>query len=177
MTGRLIIITGVQAAGKTTVGRALAGLLPRAVHVDGDAVHRFVVSGEIPYDVPPPPGATEQLYLRYRGSLAVARVYRDAGFDAVFTDNIFGATLPDVLEMAAGPVHLIVLDPDHATVVARETARDKTGYTDRITPELLMSALREETPRWGLWWDSTGETAQQTAAALSSRLAEAVVHP
>ncbi|MEQ7010344.1 hypothetical protein ABN028_29615 [Actinopolymorpha sp. B17G11] len=89
--GRLLLITGASAAGKTTVGHEVASLLSRAVHIDGDAMQRFVVSGAVPMDVPPPPGAVEQLTLRYAAAMTVSSLYRRAGFDAVITDNVFEA--------------------------------------------------------------------------------------
>lgn len=177
MTARLILITGAQAAGKTTIGAALARLLPQAVHIDGDIVHDFVVSGAIGMDVPPPAGALEQLYLRYRGSLAVANVYRDKGFDAIVTDNMFGPALTDVIAMGhdSGDVHVVVLDPDVAVIADRERGRDKTGYSETLTPRVLVDALRNDTPRVGLWHDNATETVAQTAARLLQRLDEALV--
>lgn len=97
MIGRLFVITGITASGKTTVGHALAARLPRSVHIDGDWVQRFVVSGAVPMDLPPPSGAIEQLRLRYAGAVAAARVYRHAGFDAVVSDNIFADEVPRVV--------------------------------------------------------------------------------
>lgn len=177
MIGRLILITGAQAAGKTTIGDALARLLPKAVHVDGDAIQGFVKSGAIGMDLPPPPGAMEQLYLRYRGSIAVANVYRDSGFDAVVTDNMFGETLADVVAMGheTGDVHVIVLDVDAAVVEQRDRDRDKTGYTATLTAKALIDSLRTETARIGLWHDNSGETVAQTAALLLDKLDAALV--
>ena len=42
------LITGIQAAGKSTVAQALAERLPRAAHVRGDAFRRMIVSGGVP---------------------------------------------------------------------------------------------------------------------------------
>ena len=179
--GRLIVITGAQAAGKSTLGHAVAGLLPKAVHVDGDAIHGFVVSGEIPYDIPPPPGATEQLLLRYAGAIAVCRVYRSAGFDAVVTDNIFGTAVADVLTLAfadamTADLRLVVLDPDPEVLNERERDRPKEGYTESITVPMLVSAVREETPRIGLWLDNSQQSVADSAAEVVRRMdAEAVV--
>ena len=174
-TGRLVIITGAQAAGKSTLGHAVADLLPKAVHVDGDVVHGFVVSGEVAYDVPPPPGATEQLLLRYAGAIAVSRVYRSAGFDAVVTDNIFGSLVADVLTLAfadamTADARLVVLDPEPEVLVERERERPKKGYTESITVSMLVSAVREETPRIGLWLDNGRQTVAESAAEIVRRM-------
>lgn len=39
-----VVITGISAAGKSTVAQALAERLPRSVHVRGDAFRRMVVN-------------------------------------------------------------------------------------------------------------------------------------
>ena len=43
----LFVISGVSAAGKSTVARLLAGRFERGVCVPGDAVHAMVVSGRL----------------------------------------------------------------------------------------------------------------------------------
>ncbi|MFD9885204.1 AAA family ATPase, partial [Streptomyces alboflavus] len=61
----VIVITGIMAAGKSTVAQALAERLPRAAHVRGDVFRRMIVSGRQEYEpgagagggggAPPPP--------------------------------------------------------------------------------------------------------------------------
>lgn len=41
----IVLITGIQAAGKSTIAQALAERLPRSVHVRGDLFRRMVVNG------------------------------------------------------------------------------------------------------------------------------------
>jgi hypothetical protein len=41
----VMLITGIQAAGKSTVAQLLAERLPRPVHVRGDAFRRMAVDG------------------------------------------------------------------------------------------------------------------------------------
>ncbi|MDQ0761187.1 putative kinase [Streptomyces canus] len=41
----VVLVTGVMAAGKSTVAQALAERLPRAAHVRGDVFRRMIVSG------------------------------------------------------------------------------------------------------------------------------------
>lgn len=41
----IVVITGLMAAGKSTVAQALAARLPAAAHVRGDGFRRMIVSG------------------------------------------------------------------------------------------------------------------------------------
>jgi predicted kinase len=175
--GRLLLITGPSAAGKSTVGHEVAKLLPRAVHVDGDVIANFVVSGAVHMDLPPAAEAVEQLMLRYAAAMSVASLYRRAGFDAILTDNIFEAHLTGLLFMAfadapAEPVHVVVLDPPLAAIRARYDARPGGGYTDTLTPEALKEAVAR-TPRVGLWIDNGNHQPADTAAEILDRLDEA----
>ena len=53
-------MTGTQAAGKSTVGAALAGRFGRGMFVDGDEIAAMVVSGRVDYEPDAAPAATEQ---------------------------------------------------------------------------------------------------------------------
>jgi len=174
--GRLFVISGAQAAGKSTVGEALAAALPRAVFVDGDAIGNFVVSGKERMTEPPRIEAIEQLFLRYAGALTVADVYRTAGFDAVIADNIFGSFLDDFLMIAAPePVHFVMLTPSVDIIRAREAARGKNAYRDGFTIEGLVESVEHDTTRVGLWIDNTALTVAQTVARILEHADEALV--
>ena len=174
--GRLFVISGAQAAGKTTVGRALADALPRSVFIDGDTIGNVVVSGKLLMTQPPRIEAIEQLFLRYAAALTVADVYRSAGFDAVIADNIFGSYLDDFLMIAAPePVHLVMLTPSIDVVRAREVARDKNAYRDGITVEGLVDTIEHDTFRVGLWIDNTALSPGQTVTQILRRVGEAYV--
>jgi predicted kinase len=83
----LFVISGVSAAGKSTVARLLAGRFERGVCVPGDAIRAMVISGR--HDMRPGAGSQElrQLVLRYAGALAVASVYLRDGYDVVVEDG------------------------------------------------------------------------------------------
>jgi hypothetical protein len=53
-------------------------------------------------------------------------------------------------------------------VEAREANRPKTGY-GAWSAERLDRRMREETPRLGLWIDSSGQTPEQTAEEILER--------
>ncbi|SDE33418.1 hypothetical protein SAMN05660485_00610 [Blastococcus fimeti] len=60
----VLLVTGAQAAGKSTVGRAVAELAPRGVFLDGDTFWQAVVAGRADMDRRPTGAALAQLHLR-----------------------------------------------------------------------------------------------------------------
>jgi chloramphenicol 3-O-phosphotransferase len=179
LAGAVVLITGVMAAGKSTVAEALAARLPRAAHVRGDVFRRMIVSGREELL----PGATAeaeaQLRLRYRISAETACRYADAGFAALVQDIVLGDDLPAYVALIRGrpappPLYVIVLAPRPEAVRAREAARAKDGYGP-WTVEALDDALRAGTPRIGWWLDSSGQTPEETVNAILDGLPAARV--
>ncbi|WP_157465642.1 AAA family ATPase [Cellulomonas sp. Leaf395] len=172
MTGAVVLITGVMAAGKSTVAQLLAERLPRAVHVRGDVFRRMVVSGRVEMEPSGPDEALVQLHLRYRLAALVADEYADAGFTAVVQDIALGDDLPAWVAMFRNAPQVVVLAPSAEAVSAREAGRVKTGY-GTWTVDDLDAALRDGTPRIGLWLDTTAQTPDQTVDAIVSAMARA----
>jgi chloramphenicol 3-O-phosphotransferase len=169
----LILVTGIMAAGKSTVAQLLAERLPRSVHLRGDVFRRMIVNGRAELGRDLSADARAQLALRQDLAIAAAGRYLDAGFDVVHQDIVLGASLARVVRAYAGrPLHVVVLCPSAATVASREAARAKTGYRG-IAVDDLDRALREDTPRIGLWLDSSALTPDETAEAILARLDEA----
>ncbi|MFE6491892.1 AAA family ATPase [Streptomyces sp. NPDC057748] len=172
----VILITGVMASGKSTVAQALAERLPRAVHVRGDVFRRMVVSGRAEMV----PGAYEeaaaQLRLRYRLSAMTADTYAGEGWTAVVQDVVLGEELARYVGLVrTRPLYVVVLAPEPRAVAEREAGRGKSGYGGGWTVESLDRVLREETPRIGLWLDTTGQTVEQTVDAVLAGLERARV--
>lgn len=180
----VVLVTGVMAAGKSTVAQRLAEALPRAAHVRGDAFRRMIVSGRVEY-VPGEAGAEHasgvdgerasgvdgeavaQLRLRYRLSAATADGYAAAGFTAVVQDVVLGEHLRAYVGLVrTRPLYVVVLAPGAAEVAAREAGRAKTGYGGGWTVAALDEELRLRTPRTGLWLDTSGWTPQETVEAI-----------
>lgn len=153
--GRLFLVTGADAASVGELGRALAGVLPASVAVDGRVVDAMVVSGR-----PPTPSgavadtfrdraaALRQRLLTWAACLATAETFQLEGFDAVVHDTVTGEGLEDFLDLAAPePVHLVV----------------------------LRAGLDPATPRWGLWLDDPVDRPGDAATVVLDRLDEARV--
>ncbi|WP_460516952.1 AAA family ATPase [Flindersiella endophytica] len=173
---KVIAITGVQAAGKSTVAQMLAERLERSAHVRGDTFRRMLVSGQAPV-VPGGGGQMQaELTLRYQIAAMVADRYAAAGFTAVVQDVILGS---DLAEFAATvrtrPFGMVVLAPDQRSVAQREQDRRKTAYKDGWTIEGLDAVLHEDTPKLGLWLDTSSQTPSQTVDEILARLPETLV--
>ncbi len=159
---RLFLITGVMAAGKSTVSQALAERFPRSVHVRGDGFRRAVINGRHEMGANPTPEALAQLRLRYRLALSAAETYADAGFTTVLQDVVIGPMLDEVVAMIEyRPATVVVLAPRVEVVAKREAGRVKSGY-GAVTPSDLDRVLRQETTRLGHWLDTSDLTVEQT---------------
>ena len=98
--------------------------------------------------------------------------YLEAGFHVIHQDIVLGPALPRMVRAyadAGHTPHVVVLCPSHQVVAAREAARDKKGYRGIAVAD-LDRALREGTPRIGLWIDSSAQTPQQTADQVLASL-------
>ncbi|WP_245677179.1 AAA family ATPase [Nocardia acidivorans] len=166
MTGAVYLITGIQAAGKSTVAQALAERLPRTAHVRGDAFRRFVVNGREDMRPDPPEEALSQLRLRHRLAAHAADGYAAEGFTAIVQDVVLGDFLPYFADqIRTRPRYVVVLTPRPAAVEAREAGRAKKAYGP-YTVEDLDTGLRTTTPRLGLWLDTSDLTVEQTVDAI-----------
>ncbi|WP_406137404.1 AAA family ATPase [Streptomyces anulatus] len=162
----VVLITGVMAAGKSTVAQLLAESLPRAVHVRGDVFRRMIVSGHAEMTPDEAEEARNQLDLRQRISALVADAYADDGWTAVVQDIVLGEDLPRYIgRVRTRPLHVVVLAPSPGTVREREEARAKTGYGE-WTVDVFDAYLRSGTPRIGLWLDTSGQTPEETVSAI-----------
>jgi predicted kinase len=171
----VILITGIMAAGKSTVAQGVAERLPRSVHLRGDLFRRMIVNCRVEMHPDDDGEATAQLHLRYRLAATAADLYCAAGFTVVYQDVILGPVLGEVARLfGAWPLRVVVLCPSPEVVAEREANRPKTGYGGWTVEDLDLS-LRTETPRIGLWLDTSALTPAETVDTLLARLDQALV--
>jgi len=68
-------------------------------------------------------------------------------------------------------LYVVVLCPNTAVVAAREAARAKKGY-GVWSVEQLDAVLRNETPRIGMWLDSSELSPEETVNEIIERFQE-----
>ena len=124
----IYVISGIMAAGKSSVAQALAERLPRSVHVRGDVFRRCIVNGRVEMTLDASEEARSQLQLRHDLAVLVAQRYAAAGFAVVLQDIIAGAELPAmVAHITARPLHVVVLAPDAARSLDARPAGTRTA--------------------------------------------------
>ncbi|MCB0061994.1 MAG: AAA family ATPase [Caldilineaceae bacterium] len=175
-TPAIVLITGVMAAGKSTVAQALAERLPRSVHLRGDLFRRMIVNGQVPMGYELNEEALAQLNLRYAIATTVVPMYLAGGFTVVYQDIIIGETLQTLVDqLRAHPLYVVVLCPSATAVSQREAVRDKRGYGSAAEIAAFDRVLRAETPRIGLWLDTTDLSIDETVAQILNNLTAAAV--
>jgi hypothetical protein len=157
------LITDIPGAGKTTAGRLLADRFARSVVIEGDLLQGWIVAGNVWPGQVPADESSRQIELNMRNQRLVARSYAEAGFTAIVDYVIVTRRALDGYRAAlAGlDVHLVVLHPGAAIVIAREAEREKSrrhravhGRTIGEHFAHLETPLVAELGGVGLWLDT-----------------------
>jgi adenylate kinase family enzyme len=174
------LITGAQAAGKSTVADLLARRYEHGVHVQGGQFYRWAVTGWVHAGDPDEAEARRLLDLRYHLSSTVADQYASAGFTTVVQDNIYGSDVEHWLNrITSRPRHVVVLRPTVGAVEARDAERRRIrgkvayrgGFTPAINDEHVASTRRD----LGLWLDTSDQSPEETVDEIVQRSEEALV--
>jgi chloramphenicol 3-O-phosphotransferase len=171
----IILITGIMASGKSTIAQSIAEKLLKSVHLRGDVFRRMIINDRAEMEKDFSAAAFEQLRLRYRLAATSADIYCQAGFTVVYQDVIIGAVLQEVVDMLRKwPLHVVVLCPSPGIVAQREAGREKTGYTT-WTPQELDYGLRNDTPKIGLWLDTSALSVEETVKAIFTQTDQSII--
>jgi hypothetical protein len=160
------------------VGALLARRFDPAVLIEGDVLRRMVVTGRAEMTPDPSPEALRQYGLRLRHLAALTRSYHAAGFTVVAEDNLLGAHLAEFVRLLDGvrPCHVVVLAPSPATVSRRDAGRAGQAYDGTGWGAAELDAVfRRDTARLGLWLDTSGQRARETAGEILARLDESAL--
>lgn len=164
----VVVISGMQGAGKSTVADRLARRLPRAARISADALQELIVAGgRWPERRDMSAEAERQLRLRLHHACLLARSFVGAGFTAVVDDIVVGTRLDDLLaELAGRRFIFVMLTPRLEVVRQREHGRGTSLYDEWAW---MDGEIRTGTRRLGLWLDTSAQTADETADELLRR--------
>ncbi|WP_188189463.1 AAA family ATPase [Nonomuraea sp. SYSU D8015] len=157
---RVLVLSGPPAAGKSTLGRRLAGTRTRCAFIDVDDVRQLVVAGAAaPWE------GTEgrrQRRLSAINASSLAKNFVTAGIDVVIADVLNGETLP---VYRASLDSLLVVHLHVAYGKARDRAVGRPVY---ITWNEFAMLHQEQESMAGvdLWLDTTELTVEATAERL-----------
>ena len=150
----VVVVSGIPGAGKSTIAAAMARHFERGVHLEADALQRFIVSGGLWPDGRPEAEAARQLRLRGRNAALLADSFFDAGFTVVIDDVVIGSRLAELRgDLRSQPLYFVLLVPSLETLRERNAGRpDKDVFE---TWKHLDAVMRSETERIGMWLDSS----------------------
>jgi adenylylsulfate kinase-like enzyme len=167
-----VIVTGMPAAGKTTITSLAAALMPRAAQVSGDAVNLMIRSGYVWFMGQPSEQALRQDELCNRNMCSLANNFVDFGFTVLMDTVLADRCELDffIALMSPRPVRLVVLDPGIDVCRRRNAGRDPETQFDFDGYERLGADMRREFGDIGWWLDTSASTAAQTADGLVAEL-------
>lgn len=179
---RAVLVVGAQAAGKSTIARALAARLERGAFVEGDVLWKMVVAGGVDMSADPEPEAQRQLALRYAHGALLCESFVSNGFVAVHAENMYGPMVEEHLRSLACARSLVVLRPLPEVIEQRELERGTDAYSSWVGPgRTRLDAIKQfdhwlaETPRIGLWIDSSTLTVDETVDHILTHWDDAIV--
>ena len=128
----IVVLTGPPGAGKTTVAAKLARSQPMGVHLSGDQVFHWIVSGFIP---PWEPESGPQNRTVITAIASVAARFAEGGY-SVIVDGIVGPWFLAQWQRAVGldePLEYVILRPSRAVAMSR--ALERLGPADLVDAE------------------------------------------
>lgn len=169
----LIVVTGIMAAGKSTIARLLAQRFLRGVHIEADVLQRMIVSGGVWVSQPGEPEgeAAQQLDLRLKNLCLLGRSFFEAGFTVVLDDIIMGKRWQQLQEMLHDlPFSLVVLAPQVEVVASQRDRNRAKAPQGQAWATYLDHALRSTMAGVGFWIDTSEQTPEETVALILRHL-------
>ncbi len=163
-----VIVSGMPGAGKSTVTRLAARLMPRAAQIKADDVNEMILRGRVGFTMEPAEEAARQEELCNRNLTALANNFVDFGF-TVFMDQLVHE--PAELEFLVGllaprPVRLVTLAPGVEVCQRRNATRAPDESWEYDGYHQLEADMRRDLESVGWWFDTSAQTPEETAAQL-----------
>jgi len=168
MDPAVLVISGIPGAGKSTISAIIARRLARSVHLEAEALQRLIVGGSVWPDGEPHEEAMRQLRLRGRNVALLADSFFETRFTPIVDDVVIATRLAELRQDVRSRPLLFVLLVPRLDVVQRRN-RERPGKDVFATWRHLDAIARTETPRVGLWLDTSEQTPEESAAEILDR--------
>ena len=169
-----MIVTGMPAAGKSTVTALAARLLPRAARVKGDDVNEMICSGRVSFIGKPKDEALRQDELCNRNLCALANNFIDFGFTVLMDTVVADRAELDFLHalLSPRPVRIVTLAPGIEACRYRNATRDADERFEFSGYRQLEREMKRDLGDVGWWFDTADLSPDETAERLVREAAE-----
>jgi chloramphenicol 3-O-phosphotransferase len=181
-TPRAVVLVGAQAAGKSSVAKSLAARFDHGAFIEGDVLWKMIVGGAVDMSAEPDPEAVRQLAIRYRHGALLCESFVGEGYVAIHAENMYGPAVEQHVRSLRCARSLVVLRPRPEVIERRERDRGTSAYEPWVPLDgsLLDAIVRfdewvADTPRIGLWIDSSDLTVDETVDAILDRWEDAAI--
>lgn len=175
-----VVVSGMPAAGKTTITELAARLLPRAVQIKADGLNAMILSGRVWRLGEPADEASRQADLCDRNLCSLANNFIDSGFTVLMDQLVVDRAELDFLLslLAPRPVMLVTLAPTVEVCQHRNTIRHPDERFDFDGYDQLEAALWRDFHNVGWWFETSTLTPDETAFQLVQEAAHrALLNP
>jgi predicted kinase len=163
-----VIVSGMPAAGKSTVTELAARMLPRAARIKADDVNEMILGGRVWALGEPAAEAARQVELCDRNLCALAANFVDVGFTTFMDQIVVDRKQLDFIVglLAPRPVRFVTLAPGVEACRHRNRHRSAEESWEFTGYPQLDADLRREFAGVGWWFDTSALTPEETAERI-----------